>query len=331
MVNNSQDIGFIHDISSLDKLRQQAVSGDKEDDKAALQAAARQFESIFTSMMLKSMRDANTHFESDLMNDQNGQFYRQMLDEQMTSELSASGSLGLADMIVAQLGAAKAAPENFEPNRELQIRNQAFDIDRSDQYDYKKARRRAAELGLNQSEPKVAHMAEAPVAVQTAPKARTKTISFDSPESFVTSLKPYADKAAKSLGVEPSLLIAQAALETGWGKKVIVNSQGSSNNLFNIKADRSWKGDKVATQTLEYHQNIPVQERAAFRSYDSYEQSFNDYVEFLNRNPRYQTALNRNQGSEAFIRDIHSAGYATDPSYADKVLRVKNKIDQMSQ
>ncbi|WP_394150602.1 flagellar assembly peptidoglycan hydrolase FlgJ [Vibrio maritimus] len=312
MMKNPNDIGFIHDIASLDSLRQKAVSGKEGDDEAALNAAARQFESIFTSMMLKSMRDANTHFESDLTNNGNGQFYRQMLDDQMASELSSSGSLGLADMIVAQLGSARAPEAQAAANTELRVRSQAFDLPERQPYDEAKARQTAAALGLD------------------GPRTKAKAVDFDTPENFVSSLKPYADRAARSLGVDSSLLLAQAALETGWGQKVVNNSQGSSNNLFNIKADRSWHGDKVATQTLEYHQNVPVQERAAFRSYRSYEDSFNDYVKFLNENPRYQTALTRNQGSESFIRDIHKAGYATDPSYADKVLRVKKQIDDMS-
>jgi flagellar protein FlgJ len=313
MMKNPNDIGFIHDIGSLDKLRQQAVSGKEGDDDAALKAAARQFESIFTTMMLKSMRDANTHFESDLSMNQNSQFYRQMLDEQMSSELSANGSLGLADMIVAQLGAARAPQAQAESNHELRVRNESFDLpEREAKYDEAKARRTAAALGLDGT------------------RMNAKQVDFATPESFVSSLKPYADRAAKSLGVDSSLLLAQAALETGWGQKVVNNSQGSSNNLFNIKADRSWGGDKVATQTLEYHQNVPVKERAAFRSYRTYEESFNDYVKFLNENPRYQSALNRSEGSESFIRDIHQAGYATDPSYADKVLRVKKQIDDMA-
>ena len=104
-MNNPNDIGFIHDISSLDTLRQKAVKEGKDGEQEALRAAARQFESIFTSMMLKSMREANEGFESNMMNSQNEKFYRQMLDEQMASELSSSGSMGLADMIVKQLTA----------------------------------------------------------------------------------------------------------------------------------------------------------------------------------------------------------------------------------
>ncbi|MEF1307644.1 glucosaminidase domain-containing protein, partial [Vibrio owensii] len=88
-------------------------------------------------------------------------------------------------------------------------------------------------------------------------------------------------------------------------------------------------GDKVTTQTLEFHDNTPVKETAAFRSYSNYQDSFNDYVRFLNENPRYETALQQGGDSESFIRGIHSAGYATDPSYADKVLQVKQKIESM--
>lgn len=111
MINNPNDIGFIQDIAGLDKLRQKAVNGDENAGQSALTAAARQFESIFTSMMLKSMRDANSDFKSDLMSSQNEDLYRQMLDEQMASEFSSSGSLGLADMIVAQLSTGQTASE----------------------------------------------------------------------------------------------------------------------------------------------------------------------------------------------------------------------------
>ncbi len=302
MINNGNDIGFIHDIANLDKLRKQAVDGDEGSEKAALTAAAKQFEAIFTSMLFKSMRDANSTFESGLMDSQNQQFYRQMMDEQMSSELSASGSLGLADMIVAQLSTGSVENQNAKAsNQDFEAMMEKIDRIRHERAD----------------------------TTTVAMPTQTQPSRFDSPESFVTSMKPYAEKAAQALGIDSSLLLAQAALETGWGQKVVNNSRGSSNNLFNIKADRSWAGDKVSTQTLEYHQGVPVKENAAFRSYANYEESFNDYVSFLNKNPRYTMALRHGGNNEEFIRGIHQAGYATDPRYADKVLSVKARIDQM--
>ncbi|MBA5763464.1 flagellar assembly peptidoglycan hydrolase FlgJ [Vibrio sp. 404] len=311
MINNGNDIGFIHDIAGLDKLRQQATKGDEDSEKAALTAAAKQFEAIFTTMLFKSMRDANATFESGLMDSQNQQFYRQMMDEQMSSELSASGSLGLADMIVAQLSTGSI--ENKSANN--QDDNFAHIMEKVD-----RARQAQAEREVSGG---------VVSSVASVESSKVQPTRFDTPESFVSSMKPYAEKAARALGVDSSLLLAQAALETGWGQKMVANGRGSSNNLFNIKADKSWDGGKVATQTLEYHQGVPVQEKAAFRAYQDYEQSFNDYVRFLNENPRYTTALRHEGNSEQFIRGIHQAGYATDPQYADKVLRVKAKIDQM--
>lgn len=305
MVNNPNDIGFIHDIASLDKLRQQALNGDAGAEKEALTAAARQFEAIFTTMMLKSMRDANSAFKSDLFSSNNEDFYRQMQDEQMVSQLSASGSLGLADMIVAQLTAAdNVAPTVQDNDRFQEAMNRV-----------QQARSVAAERPNN--------------SVVAASSSPAHEYRFDSPQSFVTSLKPYADKAAQALGIDASLLLAQAALETGWGQKMVSNARGSSNNLFNIKADRSWQGQRVATQTLEYYDQTPVMEKAAFRAYPSFQDSFDDYLRFLENNPRYSTALEHGGSSEAFIHGIHQAGYATDPHYADKVLRVKVQIDQM--
>ncbi len=312
MIKNNNDIGFIHDIGSLDRLRQQAVSGEEGSEKEALTAAAKQFESIFTSMLFKSMRDANSSFKSDMLNSQNEQFYRQMQDDQMASELSASGSLGLADMIVAQLSAGQVNDAT-----EDKVRNEGFDTSlQRPQYS-------------GRSEDRVSDVQSAQAMSATDVSAAKQPVSFDSPESFVASMKPYAEKAASALGVDSSLLLAQAALETGWGSKMIKNSLGNSNNLFNIKADRSWKGDKVATQTLEFHGKTAVKESDSFRSYSNFEDSFNDYVKFLNENPRYETALQHQGNSENFIKGIHQAGYATDPNYADKVLRVKAKIDEM--
>lgn len=322
MIDNKNDVGFIHDIASLDHFRQQAINGDKKSEKAALISAAKQFEAIFTSMLFKSMRSANTAFESDMTQGQNGKFYRNMLDEQMASDLSSSGSLGLADMIVAQLSKgqidnpnAASRTSNFDQvMKKVQAQNRSVPM--------------ANNVLLPNEGSKDNKQAAAVPITSSAEVQIARPVSFESPKSFITSMKPYAEKAAKALGIDSSLLLAQAALETGWGKKVVKNVAGSSNNLFNIKADRSWHGNKVATQTLEYQSGVPVMEKASFRAYDSYQDSFNDYVHFLQSNPRYEHALASGNGAE-FIRGIHSAGYATDPQYSDKILRIKHKIDTM--
>jgi flagellar protein FlgJ len=309
MADGINDIGFTQDLTQLDKLRQAAVNGDKSSEKKALESAAKQFESIFTNMLFKSMRNSNSEFKSDLLNTQSQDFYRQMLDEQRASDLSRSGSLGLADMIVAQLS---AGIQGTTPKGEDGLQHALERVRQAN----------------HQSDNNI--QATVPVGSATSQIEKRADTQFNGPQDFIRKLKPYANKAAKSLGVDPSLLLAQAALETGWGDKMVKNSMGSSNNLFNIKANRSWSGDKVATQTLEYEGRTPVMEKTAFRAYDNVQDSFNDYVKFLNNNPRYATALQNSKDSKEFIQGIHKAGYATDPDYANKVLRVKNQIDQMN-
>ncbi|MCA2016794.1 flagellar assembly peptidoglycan hydrolase FlgJ [Vibrio tritonius] len=310
MASSPNDIGFIQDIAGLDALRQKAVKGDKASEKEALTAAARQFEAIFTTMMLKSMRDANKEFKSDMFDSRNEDFYRQMRDEQMTSELSANGSLGLADMIVKQLTASNTI--NEQGDRTFQDAME---------------RVKQARTVQNTAMPSATSAKEVS-SVAAAQTSDVTKMDFSSPQAFVRSLKPYAQKAAQALGIDSTLLLAQAALETGWGQKLVKNAHHSSNNLFNIKANSAWQGNRIATQTLEYQNDIPVMEKAAFRAYPSYQASFDDYVKFLETNPRYSEALAQ-QGDEAFIRGVHQAGYATDPNYADKVLRLKSQIESM--
>jgi flagellar protein FlgJ len=133
----------------------------------------------------------------------------------------------------------------------------------------------------------------------------------------------HARSSAQALGVDPRVLVAQSALETGWGRQVIRDQQGrSSYNLFGIKADARWDGAAVSVSTLEYRDNIARPETARFRKYDSVAGSFNDYVDFLRRNPRYENALANSSNSEAYLSALQSAGYATDPAYADKVMAV---------
>ncbi|MCQ4311815.1 flagellar assembly peptidoglycan hydrolase FlgJ [Pseudomonas stutzeri] len=162
----------------------------------------------------------------------------------------------------------------------------------------------------------------------TVPSAPSKT-RFNSPEEFIATMLPMAEKAAKRLGVEPRYLVAQAALETGWGKSMIRQRDGSnSHNLFGIKAN-GWDGESAQVKTTEYINGKATKQMAGFRAYDSFEQSFNDYVRLLENNDRYQSAIqvaSTSGDSKRFVNELQRAGYATDPQYANKINQIARKV-----
>lgn len=142
----------------------------------------------------------------------------------------------------------------------------------------------------------------------------------ESPADFVDAIAPHARRAADQLGVDPRVLVAQAALETGWGRYTITRADGGSSfNVFNIKAGDDWEGPRVAVSTLEYRDGIAQRERAAFRAYGSLAAGFDDYVSLI-RGERYSGARAGAGDAGAYVRKLAEAGYATDPDYADKVL-----------
>ena len=246
--------------AQLDKLKQLSRDADPE----TLKAAAQQFESVFTRMMLKSMREAS--FGDELFGGSQMEFYRDMHDQELANSLS--GSIGLAEVMVRQLQRGQA----------------------NAQADFKPA----------------------------------------GPAEFVDQLRPYAQAAAKKLGVDADALIAQAALETGWGEHMLRDSQGrASFNLFNIKA-HGWQGPSVAKRTLEFDGNTARTESARFRSYDSLQQAFDDYASFLQNNPRYADALAAGGDASAYAQGLQDAGYATDPQYAAKIQALLNRAELKS-
>jgi peptidoglycan hydrolase FlgJ len=158
-----------------------------------------------------------------------------------------------------------------------------------------------------------------------SPRVGQKTSISSTQENFVMMLKPHAEKAAAELQISPDVLIAQVALETGWGKHVLHDQQGDNSfNLFNIKAGGQWQGDKVNVSTLEYRDGIAANEKSDFRKYTDYAESFSDYVRLMKNNPRYQQALAAGNDSAAYADALQSAGYATDPAYAKKIKQLLN-------
>ena len=163
-------------------------------------------------------------------------------------------------------------------------------------------------------------------AVAQPPLAPAKQ-AFESPDAFVATMLPMAQQAADRIGVDPLYLVAQAALETGWGKSVMRQQNGSSShNLFGIKATGSWQGAQARAITSEFKGGQMVKETADFRSYDSYQDSFHDLVTLLQSNNRYKEVLNAADKPEQFVRELQKAGYATDPEYASKISQIAKQM-----
>jgi flagellar protein FlgJ len=276
------------DIQGLSKLRAQARDNSEE----TLREVAGQFEALFIQMVLKSMRDAN--LAEGLLDSQHSRTYQSMYDKQIAIDLSKQQGLGLADMMVRQLSrsaefesgdSAAAAPVN------------------------------PAHLGLLK-----------PAQGDTTPVGKVNAVPDwkpDSPETFVKELWPHAQRTARDLGTRPELLLAQAALETGWGQHMIRGTDGSNSfNLFGIKADARWQGERALTETIEFEDGLMRKQHATFRAYASLADSFADYADFLKTNPRYREALNTAADAPSFARALAAAGYATDPEYSGKINRI---------
>jgi len=301
------------DLGGLNSIRQQSNSTDKESKEAALQAAAKQFEGIFMQMLMKSMRKAQDVLESDSpFNSESTKFYRDMHDQQLSLELSSNGSLGLAELIVRQLGGKS---DEYTPKSIL----------RSDG-DLASIRAKQENDAIN----KVSKNRPFPTTFLDSTPKTPETPTFEQPKDFVSALTETAKTVQEKLGIPFEVVIAQAALETGWGKKIIKTSDGtSSNNLFNIKADSRWSGEKVNKETLEFEQGAVVKKKEPFRVYQSIADSVNDYVNFLSSSERYQPALENKGNVEHFLQGLQQAGYATDPNYANKILATLSKVTNL--
>ncbi|MAY42254.1 MULTISPECIES: flagellar assembly peptidoglycan hydrolase FlgJ [unclassified Neptuniibacter] len=315
------------DLAELQKLKAKA----RTDSDEGLRLAAQQFEQLFVNMLLKSMRDANAAFgEDNFMNSSQTKLFQGMYDNQIAMEMAGNKGIGLTDVLVRQLG-GKSEPVKEADLKALDINsrrlNQAFDQAASVAATALLAKAEGQENppGINLTDEQVntvkevfqQQLKQVTVADENLPDR------FESPEEFVEKLMPLAEKVAGELGVDPRVLLAQSALETGWGRSMVRSPDGgNSNNLFNIKADRRWDGDSAQVSTLEFRNGVAQREKASFRSYESYEDSFRDYVNFLKNSPRYQMAIESAGDPYDYVRQLQEAGYATDPKYAEKIQNI---------
>ena len=156
--------------------------------------------------------------------------------------------------------------------------------------------------------------------------------AFASKDEFIAAMLPMAEQAAQKIGVDPRYLVAQAALETGWGKSMIRHRDGSnSHNLFGIKATASWKGKVAEVTTTEYIGGVARKVTAKFRAYDSYEEAFKDHARLLSQSPRYSQAMAQTDSVRGYAQGLQRGGYATDPAYADKLTQVINTALRLQQ
>lgn len=301
-MNSALDKVLAVDARKLDGLKTAAG----RDPAGQAREAAKQFEAVFTNLLMKSMREAMP--KSELSGGSSSMsMFEGMLDQQRAQAFAGRG-LGLAPVIEKQLlkHIAAASPETVEKMKRL------------------------APEGLPLSkEQKAIALAKPQAAIALPAASKTAVASATAtPESFVDKVKDFAASAAKKIGVPTSFVLGQAALESGWGKKEIGASQGvQSHNLFGIKAGAGWKGATVEIPTTEYVNGVATKVMAKFRAYANYAEAFSDYAKLITGSKRYSEAAGAGDDVTAFAQGLQKGGYATDPQYADKLARV---IDRAS-
>lgn len=297
------DVAF--DSRSLDSLKVIA----KKDQASGLQAAAKQLEGVFIQMMLKSMRDAAP--KEGLFSSEQSDMFTSMLDQQLSQQIAGNGGLGFADMMMKSLGAGASTTGQTHVNQGL-VSGAGWHHQPAVQPPDHRPLLTAPFYPLRE-EPE-------------ADEPRQPTGPIRDNASFISQLSVPAMKASQKSGIPHQLIIAQAALESGWGHREIPAQDGKSSfNLFGIKATPDWQGEKTEITTTEYVHGVAKKVKAAFRVYQSYAEALSDYAVLLSRNPRYHKVTQAGT-PEMAAHALQSGGYATDPNYAEKLIDIMKQV-----
>ncbi|WP_192036496.1 flagellar assembly peptidoglycan hydrolase FlgJ [Halomonas sp. YLGW01] len=320
---------FALDMQGMQQLKHTA----RTDETAGRQEAARQFEALFLQRMMQSMRDAT--IKSDLIDSPQTEFYTSMLDQQWSQHLAGQG-LGFAEQLVEELGGAAEAgsarsdrliaglPRTEAPSPAAQAEAAAPDA------------ASVATAGpasfLDALDARPAQSAPEPTgraAAAVLPPTEEAATGHEAPahvQAFRERLAEPARRASRETGVPAELILSQAALETGWGRRGIPDGRGGdSHNLFGIKAGRHWEGETVEIVTHEYIDGRRQAITDRFRVYPSPEAAFTDYARMIGDNPRYSGVVTAPDAEDA-ARALQAGGYATDPAYADKLVAVMHTL-----
>ena len=285
--------GAAYDAQALNGLKRDAAS----DPQGNLKQVAQQVEGMFVQMMLKSMRAALP--QDGILSSDQSRLYTSMYDQQIAQQMSQKG-LGLADMMVKQMSNANAVPSETAGTSPMALDDEVL----------RTLPNQALEQMIRRAVPK-------------APSAAPLSLNNG---NFVARLSTPARVVSQQSGIPHQLIVAQAALESGWGQREIPAADGSpSYNLFGIKAGGSWDGPVTEITTTEFEQGAAKKIKAKFRVYGSYVKAMADYVKLLTNNPRYAGVANARSPEQA-AQALQQAGYATDPQYASKLVSV---IQQM--
>lgn len=313
--NIASDARVYTDIQGLNKLRYEKNSQQKNSE------VAHQFQSIMMQMVMHSMREANKVFSSGMFESNAMDIYQDLLDKQ----------LSLADGN-AETGFTKMIEKNIEQLSHPQP--PAPVTQANGQRIHEKSPIVPATTPtvtpaptIVKITPTVALIAPTEDEVVSLPPPSVATAednkTFATPADFIKTLWPAARTAAHYIGASPEILLAQAALETNWGKSIISHVTGdSTHNLFNIKAGPSWGAKIASVDSLEQRNGLLVKEKSHFRSYSSFTDSFMDFIGLLKNNTRYGEALNKAADPAQFVHALQKAGYATDERYAHKIMQV---------
>ncbi|MDY0925403.1 flagellar assembly peptidoglycan hydrolase FlgJ [Pantoea trifolii] len=299
-MNDTQSlVNAAYDSRSLNDLKREAAA----DPKGKAMQVAKQVEGMFVQMMMKSMRAALPQ-DGLLSNDQT-RLFTSMYDQQIAQDIGKRG-LGMADIIVKQMQPAQEPDETAG--------TVPMKLDNSFIY---------SNLPSNQLEQMVR---------KAVPRLPVSPSSLPSDSNdFIAQLAQPAQVASQQSGIPHHLILAQAALESGWGQRQILTRDGKpSYNVFGIKASGDWKGATTDIMTTEYEGGVAKKVRASFRVYGSYMEALSDYVKLLSNNPRYAAVANA-PSAEQGARALQAAGYATDPKYAQKLVGMIQQFKSMGE
>jgi flagellar protein FlgJ len=292
------------DANSLSQLNLLA----RQNPNQALTGAAQQFEAMFISMLMKSMRDATP--QDGIFDSEQTKMFQSMLDQQLAQTMAKRG-IGLAAVMIKQLSPGGSQDPAGAAIRGTGTGSGGFT---------------PGLVAPAASEPAGAPGTADPTNTQDFPApAAPQAANTSSLRDFADRMWPHAMNASQATGIPAHFMLGQAALETGWGRHQIRHADGSpSYNLFGVKAGRNWNGPTVSAVTTEYVNGAAVKTAQNFRAYGSYAESFRDYAKLLQNNPRYAAVLQNTSDAANFAKSLQHAGYATDPQYAQKLARIIN-------